>query len=256
LISSNNQPGENVNQVDNLLGKADLHMHTTSSDGAAAVQELLDYVAEQRMLDVIAITDHDVLDSSLWAYERRDQYPFDIIPGVEVTSADGHVLALWVTQPIPRGLSLLETAAAVHEQGGVAILAHPFEVCVNVRAVWRYLWQPEVLINAGIDGLEVHNAGTPTPGNNWMARRTAQRLKLPMVANSDAHMLTSIGCGITRFQGRTAADLRSALVQGKTIAEGVSWPITDYLKILPGSTQRILRAFLATNTRSIHPTRS
>jgi predicted metal-dependent phosphoesterase TrpH len=138
----------------------------------------------------------------------------------------------------------------------MAILAHPFEICVSPLASWRYLRQPEVLINAEIDGLEVHNAGTPTPGNNWMARRTAEKLKLPMVANSDAHMLTSIGCGITRFQGRTAADLRYALEHGKTIAEGASWPIIDYLRILPGSTRRILRAFLATNTRSIHPTRS
>jgi len=238
-----------------MLGRADLHMHTTASDGDPTVQELLDFVAKTGTLDVIAITDHDTLDSSLWAYEQRRQYPFEIIPGVEVTSAEGHVLALWVTEPIQSGLSLAETVTAIHEQGGLAVLAHPFEICVSPKAAWRYLWQPEVLITAGIDGLEVHNAGTPTPGNNWMARRVAQKFNLPMLANSDAHSLTSIGCGVTRFQGHTAADLRHALVHRTTIAEGVSWPIIDYLRILTGSTRRALRASSATNTRSIHPTR-
>ncbi len=245
-----------MSETNIMMGRADLHMHTTASDGAATVQELLDYVAKKGTLDVIAITDHDVLDSSLWAYERREQYPFEIIPGLEVTSAEGHVLGLWVTRPVRSGMSLAETATAIHDQGGLAILAHPFEILVSPAAAWRYLWHPEVLINAEIDGLEVHNAGTPTPGNNWMARRVAQKLKLPILGNSDAHSLTSIGCGITRFTGRTAADLRDALVHGETIAEGTSWPMIDYLRICSGSTRRILYAFLATNTRSIHPTRS
>lgn len=85
-------------------GRADLHMHTTASDGTADVQTLLAFIADQRRdLDVIAITDHDRLDSSLWAYENRQQYPFDVVPGLEVTTQAGHILALWVTTPILRG---------------------------------------------------------------------------------------------------------------------------------------------------------
>ena len=85
-------------------GRADIHMHTTASDGFSSVEAVLDHIAELGTLDVIAITDHDVLDSSLWAYNHRAQYPFEIIPGVEVSSADGHVLGLWVTQPIDKGM--------------------------------------------------------------------------------------------------------------------------------------------------------
>ncbi|MBZ0288883.1 MAG: PHP domain-containing protein, partial [Anaerolineae bacterium] len=144
--------------MDQLTGRADLHMHTTASDGTAHVREVLDYVAEQRKLDVIAITDHDVMDASLWAYEHRAHYPFDIIPGMEVTSADGHVLALWVTKPIRKGLSLAATTAAIHEQGGLAILAHPFELMVAPHACWRYVRQPSVLLQDGVDALEIHNA--------------------------------------------------------------------------------------------------
>ncbi|MAS32981.1 MAG: phosphotransferase [Anaerolineaceae bacterium] len=230
-------------------GLADLHMHTTTSDGWATVTELLDYVRAQGRLDVIAITDHDRLEASLWAYEHRARYPFDIVPGVEVSSRDGHVLALWVTKPIPRGLSLQETVAAIHEQNGLAVLAHPFEIFVHTHMIWRYLTRPEVLLETEIDAIEVHNSGAPTPGGNWLARSMAEKIKLPMTGSSDAHTLTGIGCGITRFEGQSAQDLRRALVNGTTIAEGVRWPIVDYLRLLPASTQRKLSASLGMSTR-------
>jgi hypothetical protein len=230
-------------------GLADLHMHTTASDGRATAAELLDYVAAQGRLNVIAITDHDRLESSLWAYERRARYPFEIVPGVEVSSREGHVLALWATQPIPTRLSLAETAAAIHDQGGVAVLAHPFEMFVHLKPIWRYLVQPEVLLNTGIDAIEVHNSGAPTPGGNRLARRLAAKINLPITGGSDAHTLTAIGCGITRFEGQTALDLRHALMNGSTMAEGVRWPIIDYLRILPASTQRKLSASLGMNMR-------
>lgn len=235
------------------FGQADIHMHTTASDGRATVSQLLDYVAARGGLDVIAITDHDTLDASLWAYEHRARYPFEIIPGLEVSSCDGHVLALWVTEPVEAGLSLAETAAAIHELGGLAVLAHPFEVLLHTHMLRRYLTRPEVLLEAGIDAVEVHNSGAPTPGGNWLARQMAVKLNLPVTGGSDAHTLSAIGCGITQFPGRTAQDLRHALVNGTTLARGARWPITDYLRLLPGSTQRKLSASLGMNTRLTRP---
>jgi predicted metal-dependent phosphoesterase TrpH len=237
------------------LGRADIHMHTTASDGFYTVQQVLDHVARLGTLDVVAITDHDVLDASLWAYANRTRYPFDIIPGVEISSVDGHVLGLWITQPVPRGLSLAETAAAVHELGGLAVLAHPFEPLISPVASLRYLRRPEVLLQARVDALEVHNASTPTPGNNWLARRIAAKLALAVTGGSDAHTLGGIGAGITRFPGYSAADLRAALLAGETSAEGEAWPITDYLRHLRGSTRRKLSAFSVTSTRLSRQTR-
>lgn len=133
------------------MGRADLHMHTRASDGQATVQQLLSYVAKHRpQLDVIAITDHDTLEASLWAYEHRANYPFDVVPGLEVSSRAGHILALWVTTPIPKGLSLSETAQAIHEAGGLAVLAHPFHMEMDiVRANAPRLWsRPELLHEA------------------------------------------------------------------------------------------------------------
>lgn len=234
-----------------ILGRADLHMHTTVSDGLATVHEMLDYAARHTELDVIAITDHDQLDASLWAYYHQDRYPFEIVPGVEVTSAEGHVLALWVTEPIPKGMSLAETAAAIHEQKGIAIVAHPMEPTIAPHMVKRYLTHPRVLIQSGIDAVEIFNAGAITPGNNWLAQRVFGKLGLPVVGNSDAHMPHNIASGVTRFNGKTASDLRDSLALGCTTAEGKSWPITTYLKLLPIEIQRRRNGSLATNPHSV-----
>lgn len=210
-------------------------MHTTASDGVASVRELLDFVAEHRPhLNAIAITDHDTLDASLWAYEHQSFYPFDVIPGVEVTSTAGHILALWVTKPIPAGMDLRDTAAAIHEAGGLAILAHPFHFHMSLvfRNAWRYLIRPEVLSEAGIDGVEAHNAGVVTPISNWLSHRLGRQLGIAVTGSSDAHTNGAIGSGLTRFPGQTAHDLRHALENAQTRAEGRPWPINDYIQYL------------------------
>lgn len=215
------------------LGRADLHLHTTTSDGLASVQEVLECVVRRSHLDVIAITDHDTLEASLWACERRGEYPFDIVPGLEITAAGGHVLGLWVTQPVPYGLSLMETTAAIHEQGGVAVLAHPFHfhIPIALRHCWRYLWQPNLLVEWGFDAVEAHNAGVITPLSNRLARRLGRQTGLAVTGSSDAHTAGAVGSGQTRFLGRTADDLRAALEMRQTIAEGHAWPLADYLEI-------------------------
>ena len=215
------------------FGRADLHMHTRASDGMATVQELLDYVAKRGHLDVIAITDHDTLEASLWAYEHRSDYPFDIVPGMEVTSAEGHVLALWVTTPIARGMSMAKTAAAIHEQGGLAVLAHPYHIHLPevMTSVGKYLFRPQFIPEAGIDALEVHNAVVITPGANLWARMVARHLGMAVTADSDAHSLGGIGRGMTRFPGRSGAELRQALEQHETVAWGRPWPLAEYLKV-------------------------
>ena len=238
-----------------LTGRADLHMHTTVSDGIATARQMLDYAAEHCNLDVIAITDHDRLEASLWATNQRNSYPFDIIPGVEVTSADGHVLALWVTQPIPKGMSLAETVVAIHEQNGFAVLAHPLEPTIAPHTFWRYLRHPEVFITVGIDAVEILNAGAFTPGCNWLAQKAFRDVPLPVTGSSDAHMPASIGTGITRFRGRTAADLRESLALGLTAAEGKPWHITVYLKLFITSLLKKQNGSLEEKVPSTHPTR-
>lgn len=237
-----------------LTGRADIHMHTNFSDGLPTAKEVLDNVAKRGHLDVIAITDHDVLDASLWAYEQRFKYAFDIIPGVEVTARNGHVLGLWITKPIPMHMSVIETAAAIHEQGGVAILAHPGELLINGGQVLRYLRNPAVLLDWNLDAVEVFNAGAMTPGNNVLARRIMRGLDLPLVGNSDAHTLSAIGRGLTRFKGCSAADFRNALALHQTAAEGTRWQLTDYLKLSVKSIPIKRNKSMVPNSLSTYPT--
>ncbi|HYO88086.1 MAG TPA: PHP-associated domain-containing protein [Candidatus Limnocylindrales bacterium] len=218
-----------------LAGRADMHMHTTESDGRATVVQMLDFAARQRQLDVLAITDHDRLDASLWAASQQGRYPFDIVPGVEVTSRDGHVLALWVSKPIPSHLSLKETVAAIHEQAGVAVLAHPFELFIAPRAVLHYIHRLQRVLDSGVDAVEAFNAGAITPGGNIATRLRMGHLPLAMMGGSDAHMAASIGSGMTRFHGHSADDLRRSIAQGWTRAEGQRWQIIDYWKLCRNS---------------------
>ncbi|MGJ3238396.1 MAG: PHP-associated domain-containing protein [Anaerolineae bacterium] len=227
--------------IDRSIGRADLHMHTTASDGKPSVKELLQHVSKHRPhLSAIAITDHDTLDASLWAYERRHFFPFDVIPGVEVSARGGHVLALWVTTPIARDMSLHETVIAIHEAGGLAILAHPvhpFMGCQFGQAM-RILSHPNGLLDMGFDGLESHNAGIAGTGCNWIAQQIARKIGMAITGGSDAHTLGAIGTGETWFDGINANDLRHAIINKTTLAKGTPWSITDYVGYLKHERKR------------------
>lgn len=212
------------------FGRADMHMHTNVSDGVASVQDLLAYICEHRQLDVIAITDHDRLDAALWAHENQHLYPFEIVPGIEVTSREGHVLAWWVTERIPAGLSLEDTVQAIHEAGGLAALAHPFHIHVR-ETRWgaaRYVNDVELIERAQFDALEVVNAGTVFLGMNLYAKVATHHLNVARVGNSDAHTPNAVGSATTAFPGTRAADLRRAIEQRATEARGGIWSFGAY----------------------------
>jgi predicted metal-dependent phosphoesterase TrpH len=198
---------------------ADLHMHTRHSDGRPTVRGVLDHVARRTHLRVIAITDHDTVEGALEAEALQPNYPFEVIVGEEVSSREGHILALFIRHRISPGLSGGETIAAIHDQGGLAVAAHPF---INT---WSFGEQPEMqgvgkaLARLPFDAVEVDNS-TPLMGlANWRARRFNRRYcRLPEIGNSDAHILEAIGTSYTRFPGATAADLRLAIERGRTRA--------------------------------------
>lgn len=237
------------------MGRADIHMHTTASDGKASVKDLLNFVAtKRRHLSAIAITDHDTLDASLWAYERKDMYPFDIIPGVEVSAQGCHVLALWVTSPIPQDMDLEDTVTAIHELDGIAILAHPFHpyMTCHYRQELRNLIHPKALVGVGLDALEVHNAGIGGLGFNWLARQLARTIGLAITGGSDAHTLGAISKGETLFHGSTGEDLCFALKNKTTLAKGTPWSITDYVGYLKHERERKAMTFSdVTNSSTI-----
>jgi predicted metal-dependent phosphoesterase TrpH len=213
------------------MGTADLHMHTNYSDGRPTVRALLDYVASRATLRVVAITDHDTIEGALEAQALQQHYPFEIIVGEEVSSLEGHVLALFITKRVPPRLSAAETIAAIHEQGGLAIAAHPFITTVAIGC--QQVTMQGVgkrLRSLPFDAVEIDNS-TPFMGlANLRAQRfNRQHCHLPEVGNSDAHILEAIGKSFTRFPGRTMADLRQALLAGRTTANRVSYSPRELL---------------------------
>jgi predicted metal-dependent phosphoesterase TrpH len=199
------------------MGLADLHIHTIYSlDGTATVRAVLKKAVEVG-LDIIAITDHNQIRGSLEAVDLAPAYGISVIPGSEVTTADGHLLALFIQTNIPKGLSLEETVRRVADQGGLCIAPHPGGQKQNSlrTSIIRSALQDRNLAETLV-GVEVFNAGMVQLGRNREARELAMEIPVAQVGNSDAHLLWMIGKGATAFDGTSELDLRRALVNRTT----------------------------------------
>jgi predicted metal-dependent phosphoesterase TrpH len=196
------------------MGLADLHLHTIYSyDGTASLSAVLSR-AKQVGLDVIAITDHDEIKGALKAMEIAPNYGVEVIPGIEITTADGDLLALFITEKVDAGLSLVETVLRVRKLGGVCIAPHPMAggmgmKSLKARTILKALRNPQVAET--LIGIEVYNATALDRISNHYARILASRLEIAHVGNSDAHVVDAIGLGATEFEGSTATDLLAAL---------------------------------------------
>ena len=200
------------------MGFADLHMHTVYSwDGVSTVSAVLKQVVQHTQLDVIAITDHDEVNGALEALELAPRYDLEVIPGSEISTQDGHLLALFISERIQPGLPLQETVLKVGEQGGVCIAPHPSARGANSLSpavIRQALQDPDVA--RILLGIEVFNGGIFHQGGNRVAQALANDLPVAQVGNSDAHLLWMIGSSASEFPGRTAADLRRALKERTT----------------------------------------
>ena len=195
------------------MGLADLHIHSTFSDGTATVEAILYHASAHTDLDVIAITDHDTLEGSLLALDMAGDFRIEVAPGMEISTAEGHLLALFITEPVSPGQSFVETAQQVRAKGGLPFAPHPFDVLaqgVGARRL-RLIQQEHPGLIAGV---EVINGSLLTPFGNYMAERLRWELGLPGIGGSDAHLLEDIGVARTIFPDRTKDALRTALENG------------------------------------------
>jgi predicted metal-dependent phosphoesterase TrpH len=202
------------------VGRADLHMHTNFSDGWPSPAGVVDHVVENTDLNVIAVTDHDTIEGALRAAERAARVSkLQVVIGEEVTSRDGHILALFIEKRVRPGMSAAATVHAIHDQGGLAVAAHPFwRTQRMVRSGGRVHGVGWLAAELDFDAIEVENA---TPGFyvfNQMAHRMSVGVSATEIGSSDAHILDAIGRAYTEFRGRTAADLRKTIERGRTEA--------------------------------------
>ncbi len=132
--------------------KAELHVHSSVSDGADSVRKILKTAVEIG-IDVISITDHDTVNGSLEAIElvEEEKLPIHVISGVEISTSEGHVFWLYdISRDVDAGMCIEETCEIVRSMGGICFLSHPFDLfrngCLRLRC-FRV-----------VDGVEVFNA--------------------------------------------------------------------------------------------------
>lgn len=210
----------------------DCHVHTAASYDSQATVESVVEAALRAPIDGFVVTDHDRIDAAKRAVTRAEAVGLIGIPGVEVSTADGHLLAIGVEQqPVP-GRPLAATIETIRDDGGVAVIPHPFQ------------WTRHGVRPAGVedcDGVEVFNAHSLTGVRNWQAGRFAAANGYPQFGGSDAHRPSVIGRGVTHVetgvQDPNPRDVVAAMRAGRTRAGGRRTPSWRYLRKLVENTR-------------------
>jgi len=182
LDPSNEQEGSGL--------KWETHCHTVYSNMRRRRFDALNTPTEmieasiRRGLQGMIITDHDSVTGGLVGRKAARGYKdFQVIPGAEVTSRSGHILAIGIEANVPKRLSVEETVEKIHDLGGIAITSHPFSSRVRPSLGEECL---------KTDGVEVFNAANRAR-DNARAMSLARANGLPGTAGSDAHWAKTVG---------------------------------------------------------------
>lgn len=194
----------------------ELHTHTHHSvrelvpvEGLNSPQEMVAY-AKKIGLGAIAITDHDQFKGALEAKRFEKKYDIIIIPGEEVTTRSGHLLAIDIQEFIRPGMVVEETIDEIHSQGGIAIASHPFDI--KNEGIGQ--------LAAKADAIEVFNAINMERITNNRAKKFATLHKKPQVAGGDAHCAEMLGYGVNEIDASGTDDILKAIRKGKVDIRG------------------------------------
>jgi predicted metal-dependent phosphoesterase TrpH len=166
--------------------RIDLHCHTCHSPDSLMSCETLLRSMDRRGIDVVAITDHNTIAGALAVRARA---PERFVVGEEIKTTHGELIALFLEDEVPPGLTPEETIARVHAQGGLVGASHPLD---RVRGEALGLENLQS-IRRDLDFLEVLNSRTTFSKDNRQVRELAARWGLPGSAGSDAHAPSEVG---------------------------------------------------------------
>ncbi len=197
--------------------KIDLHVHTTDSPDAFIEQKQLPSILKEKGLDGVAITNHDVFSEITCSGGI-------VVPGIEVSTRQGHIIGLGTSGLITKGRTADETITMIQRAGGVAIVPHPFDPlspCVNPL---KLASRPEAVEAINSDALFFSL-------NTNAAKRMAKRLNLPMVAGSDSHIPETVGDAYTLIDSdsRSLEDILNAIRTGSVQPAGGPTPLSKKL---------------------------
>ena len=201
--------------------KLDLHIHSQySEDGIGSPKEIIKFL-KKKGLQGMAITDHNTVEGGLQALKVAPK-DFIVIPGVEISTADGHMIALNVKENITRGLSVEETVEKTIELGGMPIVPH---LSRNMSGIKKGKLKK---IHTKLSAIEVFNACS-LPQTNMKTAKIARELKLGGTGGSDSHDPIYAGYAYTTVDtsDMNADTILSEIHKKKTWGEGVTMPL-DY----------------------------
>ncbi|HSV42325.1 MAG TPA: PHP-associated domain-containing protein [Methanomassiliicoccales archaeon] len=211
-----------------MLSKADVHVHTKYSGlgeyGFLRFPESIsnpeDVVKIARLggINVLCITDHNSTVGAFKAQEYAKQFDdIHVVIGEEITTLQGEIIGLFLTEDIPMGLTLKETIARIRAQGGLVVAPHPFSY--HVPAIGSAIFENDV------DGIEVINGGHIDGPSNEKANDASHCGRWACMAGSDAHSLSQLGCAYTLFEGHGPDDFRRAIENKTTTVRGQPFPL-------------------------------
>jgi predicted metal-dependent phosphoesterase TrpH len=201
----------------------DLHCHTSASFDSLAAPEAVVKAAAERGLTHLVISDHDRIDGALRAREAAPP-GLTVIVGEEIKTADGDLVAAFLTEAVPPGLPARDAIAAVRAQGGLVGIPHPFD-----RFRGSMLNDPKLeAIAPLVDWVEAHNARVVGGKGNELAAAFAREKGLPGVAVSDAHSVLEVGVASTALDGDPSTP------------EGLLAALTN-VELVPGRASYIVR---------------
>ena len=165
--------------------KIDLHTHSVGSPDGGITAEEYGRLLNDKVLDMIAVTDHDSIEQALVIQNKLGPR---IIIGEEITSLEGEIIGLFLKQKVEPGLSALQTVQAIKSQGGLVYIPHPFET------VRKGITQSVIeSISDEIDIVEVYNGRAVFQNKGPQALTWARLHNKIGAASSDAHGLKGVG---------------------------------------------------------------
>ncbi len=208
--------------------KLDIHIHTINSGDSKIIPKAVPEKIKSKGLDGIALTEHN----KLFKYDLQG---IIVLPGIEISTKRGHLLALGLDENIKKGKSMDWTIKEVKRHNGIAIIAHPYSI--SARADLNSL-------NMKPDAIETLNARIMFCNiSSKLAKRKANQLMLPTTGGSDSHILDTIGDAYTTVyaKSRSIEDILEAFRKGNIEAGGRCSSIKNKAKGRVGSITRKIR---------------
>ncbi len=192
--------------------KIDTHIHSQySKDSITPLEDIIKY-SQKIGLNAIAITDHDEIEGT-WAVRKLEHDGLLLIPGEEVSSSKGHIVALGITDYIKPLQTPEETIDAIHDNAGIAIAAHPYSYYRSGLG--------NIVQSLDVDGIEIKNSRFIFGVSNFLSRRVSESRNISPIGASDAHVVKGVGSCYTELPDADDVDtLLKNIKNGKTTAHG------------------------------------